>query len=492
MRNFSMKKFGTPIGAGPGRAREKVGLVGRRARRRARACGSRSCGLRVGLADARPATSAVVTLSLSLSLALGLAGRLLRRLLARRRRVGVVGAAALSAPGVRRACGAPGGAVAAARAAAGRRRRASTSWTSTIGVRDAGDAGSGRRGVPGGTSTVTVTVCRREGDHERALLRGRGARRPRRAGRCTPATSSPISSLRLFIRTCALLPDAVPRPEGRGSASRRVRRRIIRPTCNGEPLDRARCARNCGNAVRRGASLSTSTRREPSGRASDVTLDSSLRLRLARAAACGRGSAPRHEHSSDREDDGQRAARISRQGEDALGKLAQDLLENPLVNGAIAARVRGPREGRQAQEVAMGALNIPSAADLERLTRRLRSVSQRLEGIEDGVDRLDERLAGLRPRGRRSSTRLAAIEEPLAELAARGRRPARRAARRAGPCRASRSASSVDSRRRRKAREPQAESLRRRRAPPRPARPSACRRARLRVDALACRRPACR
>ena len=38
---------------------------------------------------------------------------------------------------------------------------------------------------------------------------------------------------------------------------------------------------------------------------------------------------------------------------------------------------------------ALGALNIPSAADIERLTRRVRSVSQRLEGIEDGVDRLD-------------------------------------------------------------------------------------------------------
>ena len=46
----------------------------------------------------------------------------------------------------------------------------------------------------------------------------------------------------------------------------------------------------------------------------------------------------------------------------------------------------------RAQEVAMGALNLPSASDLERLTRRVRSVSQRLEGIEDGLDRLDERL----------------------------------------------------------------------------------------------------
>ena len=65
-----------------------------------------------------------------------------------------------------------------------------------------------------------------------------------------------------------------------------------------------------------------------------------------------------------------------------------------MVNGAIAAPSR-PARRPPAQEVAFGALNIPSAADLERLTRRVRSVSQRLEGIEDGVDRLDERLAGL-------------------------------------------------------------------------------------------------
>jgi chromosome segregation ATPase len=87
--------------------------------------------------------------------------------------------------------------------------------------------------------------------------------------------------------------------------------------------------------------------------------------------------------------------RIARQGEDALGKLAQDLLENPLVHGAIARAFEAREKAAQAQEVAMGALNLPSAADLERLTRRVRSLAQRLEGIEDGVDRLDERLASL-------------------------------------------------------------------------------------------------
>src|SRR3954447_19990426 len=87
--------------------------------------------------------------------------------------------------------------------------------------------------------------------------------------------------------------------------------------------------------------------------------------------------------------------RLARQGEDALGKLAQDLLESPLVHGAIARAFEAREKAAQAQEVAMGALNLPSASDLERLTRRVRSLSQRLEGIEDGVDRLDERLASL-------------------------------------------------------------------------------------------------
>jgi hypothetical protein len=112
--------------------------------------------------------------------------------------------------------------------------------------------------------------------------------------------------------------------------------------------------------------------------------------------------------------------RLGRSGEDALGKLAQDLLENPLVSGAIARAFEAREKAAAAQEVAMGALNIPSAADVERLTRRLRSVSQRLEGIEDGVDRLDQRLADLKtPDGNPLAAveeRLGAIEGQLAKL----------------------------------------------------------------------------
>jgi chromosome segregation ATPase len=106
--------------------------------------------------------------------------------------------------------------------------------------------------------------------------------------------------------------------------------------------------------------------------------------------------------------------RLQKQGEETLGRVAQELLESPLVHNAIARAFNAREKAVQAQEAAMGALNLPSAADLERLTRRVRSLSQRLEGIEDGVDRLDERLASLPGAG--IEARLAAIEESLDKL----------------------------------------------------------------------------
>ncbi len=106
--------------------------------------------------------------------------------------------------------------------------------------------------------------------------------------------------------------------------------------------------------------------------------------------------------------------RLTRGSEDAIGRLAQELLENPLVSSAIGRVFEARERATQAQEVAMGALNLPSAADLERLTRRVRSVAQRLEGIEDSVDRLDERF------NKNSQIsldeRLAAIDERLAAI----------------------------------------------------------------------------
>jgi phage-related protein len=107
--------------------------------------------------------------------------------------------------------------------------------------------------------------------------------------------------------------------------------------------------------------------------------------------------------------------RVSRQGEEALGKIAEELISNPVVNAAIARAFEAREKALQAQEAAMGALNLPSAADIERVTRRIRSVSQRLEGIEDAIDRLDERVAGAAAGS--SDPALARIEARLDEMA---------------------------------------------------------------------------
>src|SRR5438270_1033494 len=124
--------------------------------------------------------------------------------------------------------------------------------------------------------------------------------------------------------------------------------------------------------------------------------------------------------------------RVTRQGEEAIGKLAQELLENPVVSGALSAAFETRERAMRAQEVAMGALNLPSASDLERLTRRLRGVSQRLEGIEDGLDRLEQRIDDLNA-ANALDRRLSAIEERLERIEASVQKAAR-------PARSSRSA----------------------------------------------------
>jgi chromosome segregation ATPase len=108
--------------------------------------------------------------------------------------------------------------------------------------------------------------------------------------------------------------------------------------------------------------------------------------------------------------------RLSGNTEERLGKALGELLESPLLTGAIGKAFDAREKAAQAQEVALGALNLPSAADIERLTRRLRSVSHRLEGIEDGVGRLDRALTPSEVERSEIAQRLAAIEAQLAKL----------------------------------------------------------------------------
>lgn len=85
-------------------------------------------------------------------------------------------------------------------------------------------------------------------------------------------------------------------------------------------------------------------------------------------------------------------------GEEALSDLAEALLDNPLFSQALTKAVGAGERAAQAQRSAMGALNIPSAAEVERLEQRLRSLSNRLESLEDRLDDALDELAALRHR----------------------------------------------------------------------------------------------
>ena len=84
--------------------------------------------------------------------------------------------------------------------------------------------------------------------------------------------------------------------------------------------------------------------------------------------------------------------------EQAIGELAQALLDSQVLENALAAAFGAREKAQEAQQAAMAALNLPSAGDVERLERRLRSFSQRLEDLEDQLDRISREIGQLKPK----------------------------------------------------------------------------------------------
>ncbi len=82
--------------------------------------------------------------------------------------------------------------------------------------------------------------------------------------------------------------------------------------------------------------------------------------------------------------------------EQAIGEFAQALLDSQVLENALAAAFGAREKAVEAQHAAMSALNLPSAGDVERLERRLRSFSQRLEEVEDQIDRVGRDIGDIR------------------------------------------------------------------------------------------------
>jgi hypothetical protein len=83
-------------------------------------------------------------------------------------------------------------------------------------------------------------------------------------------------------------------------------------------------------------------------------------------------------------------------GESALGDLAQILVENPWMNQALHLAFGVRERASEAGTAVIRNLNLPTANDMDRLARRLRGLSERLEEVEDTLDRLTREVAELR------------------------------------------------------------------------------------------------
>ena len=84
--------------------------------------------------------------------------------------------------------------------------------------------------------------------------------------------------------------------------------------------------------------------------------------------------------------------------EQAIGELAQALLDSQVLENAVAAAFGAREKALEAQHAAMAALDLASASDVERMERRLRSLSQRLDDVEDQVDRIAREVGEIRRR----------------------------------------------------------------------------------------------
>lgn len=98
----------------------------------------------------------------------------------------------------------------------------------------------------------------------------------------------------------------------------------------------------------------------------------------------------------EREAAGEDSEGLRSRSEQALGELAQALLDSQVLENALSAAFGAREKAIEAQQAAMAALNVPAASDVERLERRVRSLSRRLEEVEDELDRMRDELNALR------------------------------------------------------------------------------------------------
>lgn len=76
-----------------------------------------------------------------------------------------------------------------------------------------------------------------------------------------------------------------------------------------------------------------------------------------------------------------------------MGEVAQALLENPVFSQILQSAFGAREAAGQVTAQAMRNVGFATQADLERLERRVRGISDRLEAVEDRLDALGKSSA---------------------------------------------------------------------------------------------------
>ncbi|MBN8868165.1 MAG: hypothetical protein J0H98_11480 [Solirubrobacterales bacterium] len=88
--------------------------------------------------------------------------------------------------------------------------------------------------------------------------------------------------------------------------------------------------------------------------------------------------------------------RVQSKGERAAADLAQALVGSPAFGQAVSAAVAARDRAADAQRAAMGAMGVSSQDDADRVERRVRVLSDRLEETEDRLDAALDQIRELR------------------------------------------------------------------------------------------------
>jgi hypothetical protein len=86
---------------------------------------------------------------------------------------------------------------------------------------------------------------------------------------------------------------------------------------------------------------------------------------------------------------------VSSRSEDTLGEIADFLLDNPWFNQALQLALGARERASHAGAEVMRNVGVPTAADVDRLARRVRALSERLESVEDTLDALGQQMVEL-------------------------------------------------------------------------------------------------